>query len=206
MCKGVWILGGGGHAKVVIATFESVGETITGVYDDDQTKEGAFLLGSRIVTPTPGESWWAEEMRHAFIAIGNNTIREKIAAIAAEWVVAQHANAGVHASVSVGEGSLICAGVVIQPDTSIGRHAIVNTSCSIDHDCVIDDFAHIGPGVTLAGGVSVGRRTFIGAGATIIPGVTLGADVTVGAGSVVLRDVAAGQTVAGVPAGEMGHE
>ncbi len=205
MSRGVWVLGGGGHAKVVIATLESVGETIAGVYDDDRSKDGASLLGSDIVTPTPGERWWAEGKRRAFIAIGDNAIREKISATAAEWVVAQHANASVHTSVSVGEGSLICAGVVIQPDVSIGRHVIANTSCSIDHDCVVDDFAHIGPGATLAGGVTVGRRSFVGAGATIIPGVTLGADVTVGAGSVVLRDVAAGQTVAGVPAGEMGH-
>ena len=206
MSRGVWVLGGGGHAKVVIATLEAIGEIIAGVYDDDRSKEGASLLGYSIVSPTPGMNWWAEGKRRAFIAVGNNTVREKISATAAEWVVAQHANSTVHTSVSVGEGSLICAGVVIQPDASIGRHVIANTSCSIDHDCVVDDFAHNGPGASLAGGVTVGRRSFIGAGASIIPGVTLGADVVVGAGSVVLRDVAAGQTVAGVPAGEMGHE
>ena len=206
MSRGVWILGGGGHAKVAIATLESIGEMIAGVYDDDGSKEGASLLGSSILTPTPGERWWAEGKRRAFIAIGDNTIREKVSAIAAEWVVAQHASASAHATVSVGEGSLICAGVVIQPDVSIGRHVIANTSCSIDHDCMVDDFAHIGPGATLAGGVTVGRRSFVGAGATIVPGVTLGADVTIGAGSVVLHDVATGQTVAGVPARELGHE
>ena len=61
MSRGVWVLGGGGHAKVVIATLESNGDTIAGVYDDDRSKEGASLLGFSILTPTPGESWWQKK-------------------------------------------------------------------------------------------------------------------------------------------------
>ncbi len=204
MTSGIWILGGGGHAKVVIATLTTMGKNIAGIYDDDTTKVGQNLLGSEILGLTPDAGWWEDEPRQAFIAIGNNALREGLSALPAHWVVARHAHAIVHSSVTVNEGSLVCAGTVIQPDATIGRHVIVNTSCSIDHDCVVEDFAHIGPGVTLAGGVTVGRRTFVGAGATIVPGVTLGADVIVGAGSVVLHDVAAGQTVMGVPAGERG--
>jgi sugar O-acyltransferase (sialic acid O-acetyltransferase NeuD family) len=203
MNEDVWVLGGGGHAKVVIATLQSFGVSIAGIFDDDERKVGKDLLGADIIGPTPNRSWWSKEARRAIIAIGDNRRREKLSQLAASWVIAQHENAVVHSSVTVGRGSLICAGAVIQPDAQIGAHVIANTSCSIDHDCRIDDFVHIGPGARLAGNVTVGERSFIGAGATIVPGVCVASDVTVGAGAVVLNDVAPGQTVVGVPAREV---
>jgi len=50
----------------------------------------------------------------------------------------------------------------------------------------------------------VERRASIGSGATILGGVTIGSGATVGAGAVVTADVAAGTTVAGNPARELG--
>ena len=201
-----WVLGGGGHAKVVIATMESDGLRVSGIFDDDERKIGKHVLNVEILGPTPDENWWLAETRNAIIAIGDNHLREKLSSIRAVWMTAQHVNAIVHPSVTIGEGSLICAGVIVQPDTKIGRHVIANTSCSIDHDCRISDFAHVGPGANLAGGVSVGVRSFVGAGATITPGVNIGDDVIVGAGAVVIDDVASGKTVVGVPAREVDYE
>jgi acetyltransferase EpsM len=89
---------------------------------------------------------------------------------------------------------------VVQAGTVIGRHCIINTSASIDHDCVIEDFVHISPNATLSGNVRVGEGTHIGAGATIIQGITVGKWCTVGAGAVVIRDVPDYATVVGVPA------
>ena len=207
MTNKVWMLGGGGHAKVVIATLESNGTKSTiEIFDDDVALQGHNLLGVKIIGVTPEASWWAQEKRKAIIAIGINTVREKLSEFPAKWVIAQHSQAVVHSSVQIGEGTLICAGAVIQPDASLGNHVIANTSCSIDHDCRVDDYAHIGPGARLAGNVTIGKRSFVGAGATIVPGVTIGADVTVGAGAVVLCDVAKGRTVVGVPAGKINHE
>ncbi len=203
MSKEVWVLGGGGHAKVAIATFQSAGLSVAAVYDDDASKTDTQLLGVTIKGPTPDDGWWSEEDRHAFIAIGDNSTREKLSTLQARWQTAKHPNSNVHESVQVGEGTLICAGAVIQPDTRLGRHSIANTSCSIDHDCEVADFVHVGPGATLAGGVRVGKRTFVGAGATLMPGVTIGANVTVGAGAVVIADVSDGQTVVGIPAREL---
>ncbi len=196
----VWVLGGGGHAKVAIATLQSAERTIAGVFDDDLSKQGDQLMGMQIAGATPDIKWWQAEVRSAFIGIGDNGIRRRISALPAEWVIAQHEAASVHLSVSLGGGTLICSGVVIQPGTQIGRHVIANTSCSIDHDCVVEDFAHIAPGVTLAGEVYIGEGAFVGAGAIILPGIKVGAGAVVGAGSTVLRDVKPGAKVAGVPA------
>lgn len=206
MKKEVWVLGGGGHAKVAVATLQSAGWTVAGIYDDDPSKQGRQVLSAKIVGATPELDSWQTEPRAAFIAIGENSVRARVAELPADWVVAQHETAFVHPSVSVGGGTLICAGVVIQPDTRIGQHVIANTSCSIDHDCIVQDFAHIAPGVTLTGGVHIGEGAFVGAGSTILPGVKIGAAATIGAGSVVLRDVDAGAKVVGVPARNLAND
>src|SRR5262249_58040314 len=108
--------------------------------------------------------------------------------------------AWVHPSVTIGAGTVIFAGAVIQPDATIGAHVIVNTRASIDHDCVLGDFVHVAPGVGLAGNVTLEEGAFLGIGAAAVPGSRVGAWATVGAGGVVIQPIAAGVTAVGVPA------
>jgi UDP-3-O-[3-hydroxymyristoyl] glucosamine N-acyltransferase len=46
-------------------------------------------------------------------------------------------------SASIAEGVMILHGSVIQADTIIGKHVLVNTAASIDHENVIGDYAHV---------------------------------------------------------------
>ena len=71
----------------------------------------------------------------------------------------------------------------------VGRHCIINTGASVDHECVIEDYVHISPHSTLCGNVSVGAGSWIGAGTTVIPGVKIGKWSVIGAGSVVTKDI-----------------
>ena len=57
----------------------------------------------------------------------------------------------------------------MQPGCRIGKHVILNTACSIDHDCVIDDYAHIAPGAHLCGNVRVGEGSLVGVGVGVAP-------------------------------------
>jgi acetyltransferase-like isoleucine patch superfamily enzyme len=70
----------------------------------------------------------------------------------------------------------------------------------VEHDCVLEEAAHIGPGAVLAGGVRVGAGALIGAGAVVRPGITIGAGAVIGAGAAVVEDVPPGTRVMGVPA------
>jgi acetyltransferase EpsM len=79
-------------------------------------------------------------------------------------------------------------------------HAILNTGSSVDHDCVIEDFAHVAPNAVICGGVHVGKGTLVGAGATIIPSIRIGKNCVIGAGAVVVNDVEDNSTVVGNPA------
>ena len=65
-------------------------------------------------------------------------------------------------------GSVIFAGAVVQPGTTLGRHAILNTGCSVDHDCLLGDHVHLCPGTHLAGTVRVGAGTMLGAGTSVL--------------------------------------
>lgn len=100
-----------------------------------------------------------------------------------------HPHAAVSRHAVVGVGTVVLAGAVINARASVGAHVIINTCGSVDHDCEISDFAHISPGVRLAGGVVVGAQTQVGTGACVIPNRRIGADCIVGAGAVVIHDL-----------------
>ena len=114
--------------------------------------------------------------------------------------VAVHPRATVADDVTIGPGTVIAAGAVVNPVTRIGSSVIINTSASVDHECVIGDAAHIGPGAHLAGRVVVGQAAQIGIGATVIDRIHIGSGAIVGAGAVVVKDIPDHVVAYGVPA------
>ena len=138
------------------------------------------------------------------VAVGDDATRaslfEELIIQGATPVNVIHPRAWVSPRVELGRGIFIAAMAVVNPGARIGDNCILNTSCSVDHDCQIEAHVHLCPGVRLAGGVTVGTLTMIGTGAVVLPGVRIGARCVVGAGAVVVRDVADGSVVAGVPA------
>jgi len=192
------VIGAGGHAKVVIATVRAAGGDVVAAYDDDQSRWGQQILGVPIKGPISGEGIGSAP---AIIAIGDNRARQSLAQrLQARWVSVCHPNTTVHPSVSLGPGTVVFAGAVIQPDVTIGAHSILNTAASVDHDCIVGDFVHIGPGVSLCGGVTVDEGVLLGVGAKIAPNVEVGPWSTAGAGAVCVVDVPGSTTVVGVPA------
>ena len=203
MNEKIFVFGASGHAKVVIDIIEQQGMyDIVFLVDDDLSLKGQQVYGYPVLGGK--DDLLASDIRKGLVAIGSNRARRAVAA----WLVANgcemisaiHPSAQLARGVTVGSGTVIMAGAVINSDTAIGYDVIVNTRASIDHDCAIGDGTHIAPGSTLCGTVNVGQGCFICAGATIIPNLTIGSNVTVGAGSTVIRDVPDGVTVVGNPA------
>ena len=196
------LLGAGGHARVVASIIEANGHQLKAVFDENSSisdLDGVPNKGVYSPTLYPASL--------ALVAIGNPQIREKIVA------EVQHAfgtlispSAVVDTLVTVGEGTQIIHGAIVNRGTTIGKHCILNTGSSVDHDCSLADFVHIAPKATLCGNVTVGPRTMIGAGATILPNITIGADVKIGAGAVITRSIPDHSVVVGVPGKIIHHE
>jgi UDP-perosamine 4-acetyltransferase len=140
----------------------------------------------------------------AFVAIGDNERRAKMSALVAgagfDLVPLVASTARVSSYAELGPGSAVLHGALVGPRSQIGAGAIVNTAASVDHDCVVGDFAHIAPGSHLAGGVRIGTGTFAGVGVSVIPDVKVGDWAVVGAGAVVINDLAPAITAVGAPA------
>ena len=201
--RDIYLIGAGGHAKVILALLEAQGRKCLGIYDDNKRRLGTTLMGVQVI----GAVKEIPDRRDisAVIAIGDNAARKHIAKNFqnVHWETLIHPHSWVHSSVKIDEGSVVFAGAVVQPDTHIGKHTIINTSASVDHDCRIGDFCHIAPGCHLAGGVHIHNLTFIGVGAAVIPNISIASNTVVGAGASVVNDVAYSGTYIGVPAREI---
>jgi len=178
------IIGASGHGKVIFDCALASGIQVTAFADKDPAKVGE-LLGVPVVL----ENDIAPE-DHAVVGIGDNRTRKMIAdKLSNPFTKVVHPSALVSNSVQVSEGTVILHGSIVQIDTRIDRHVIINTAASIDHDCVIEDFVHIAPNVTLCGGVRVGEGTLLGAGSVVLPSIKIGNWCVIGAGAVVNIDL-----------------
>lgn len=204
--QGILLFGAGGHAKVVIDIIEQQGNyEIAGLLDDDLKHQGKRFFGYPVLGTRAGlPALISAQLRHAIVTIGDNTSRATVAALldSGGWQFASavHPRASIGRGVTIGPGSVVMAGCVVNVDTHLGAQVIINTGATVDHDCRIEDAVHIAPGCHLCGGVSVGRGSLLGAGSTVTPGVSIGCEVIVGAGSTVIHDVADEARVSGSPA------
>jgi len=198
----VIVLGDSGHAKVCIELLRDMGYRVAycvGVSGAQVCLDVPILQGDDHLIRLR-----AEGFKLAFVAIGVNAVRSRIASMAEtrgfELVNAISPRANVSSSAKLGKGIAVMAGAVINADAVIDSLSIVNTGASIDHDCSIGEAVHIAPGCSLAGNVTVGAGSFLGVGSKVIPEISIGRNVTVGAGAVVIRDLPDNISAIGVPA------
>ncbi len=198
------LIGYSGHAFVVYGILKSTGKQVTGYCDQEEKPFNPFGL-TYFGTENSDTGIKALQQQGFFIAVGDNAIRKKIyEQLAGKELLpanAIHASAVIDSSVTIaGHGVMISANATINPLARIGIGAICNTGCIIEHECVVGDFSHIGPGTVLCGNVTVGEGTFVGANAVVRQGTTIGKNAMIGAGAVVVKNVPDGTTVVGVPA------
>ncbi|MBZ0333213.1 acetyltransferase [Marinobacter sp. AL4B] len=201
--KRLAILGASGHGKVVAEAAELSDWDEVVFFDDAWPK-----ISANSVWPVLGNTEdllnSLNEFSGVAVAIGNNSIRLKKLNLLCEQGVALpaiiHPNAVISRYATIGDGSVVCAGVVVSADTKIGAGAILNTGCSIDHDCLLAEAVHISPGARLAGGTKVEVCAWVGIGAVVRQLISIGAYSVVGAGAAVVKDVPERTTVVGIPA------
>jgi sugar O-acyltransferase (sialic acid O-acetyltransferase NeuD family) len=200
------VIGAGGHgrefADVVEACIEA-GEDLelAGYVDDAERMQGKVIHG----VPVLGTLAWLKAHAAdvvAVLAIGIPAIRSEVLSRlhGVKFQTLVHPRAVTTRWVTLGEGVVVTAGVVMSNDIEIGAHTHVNRCATIGHDVRIGKCVHVSPGAVLSGNVTIGDECEIGPGAVVLPGVTVGPRTTVGAGSSVTRDLPPDVTAVGVPA------
>ncbi|HEY0705464.1 MAG TPA: acetyltransferase [Polyangia bacterium] len=202
--KRLAVLGAGGHAKVVsdaalLAGWDQVNLFADGApVGEDQHVRWPILGDSKDLLLCHGD------FEGVLVAIGDCEVRlakhRLLLEAGARLTSVVHPRAWVSPYATLGVGSVLMAGAVVNVDATVGEACILNTGSTIDHDCWLGDAVHIAPGAHLSGNVTIGERSWIGIGATVKHGIRVGCGVTVGAGAVVVSHVDDGVTVMGVPA------
>jgi len=185
------IIGASGHGKVlaeIALLMQKWGEVV--FLDDSLT--GEIAPGLAVVGRSKQYLDYINDYDFA-VGVGDNSTRMKIVMDLIEkqasLPVLIHPSSIVASRVNIGPASVIGPGTIINCDSRIGKGVIVNTAATIDHDCFIDDYCHISPGVNLAGNVRVGTCSWVGIGSDVVQNISICSDVMIGAGSVVVHDV-----------------
>lgn len=174
-----------------------------GFLDDDVRKHGTQSHDLDILGDADWLSGHSGQVA-AIIGIGNPVAKhkmvERVKAHVTSFPVLRHPRAVIGRYVELGEGSVICPGVVLTTDIRIGRFVTLNFDLTVGHDSTVGDYVTLAPGVHLSGYSKIGEGADLGAGVVTIPGVSVGAWTIVGAGASITRDLPAHCTAVGVPA------
>jgi sugar O-acyltransferase (sialic acid O-acetyltransferase NeuD family) len=189
------IIGCGGHAKAVLDVVLNNGDYENVVLLDDNAREGEKILGYDVVKDC---NITTEDV---FVGIGDNKIRTELCKKYYENLTSiVSKNAYIGAGVTLGKGVFVAHRAHIGVLSQVGDFAVINTSASVDHECVIGEGAFIAPNSTLCGKVVVGKNCLLGAGATAIDNMSICDDTKVGAGAVVVKKIETLGTYVGAPA------
>jgi sugar O-acyltransferase (sialic acid O-acetyltransferase NeuD family) len=207
------VVGAGGFGREVLDVVESINSNATrplfellGVLDTSPSELNRTRLRARGVDYLGSEADWLASGNAAsyVIAIGTPGTRAAVqsafheAGFSAATLI--HPDAVLGSQLTIGDGSVICGGVQISTNVTLGRHVHVNPSATIGHDSIIENFVSVNPGAIVSGDVRVRRCSLVGAGAVVLQGLEVGPFATVGAAACVVNDVPPNSIVKGVPA------
>ena len=178
---------------------------LLGFLDDDPQRWGEPVAGVSVL----GGLDRLGELDDARVVVctghpGNYTskrrIVERLGLPPQRYATLVHPAAVLAPSCSVGEGTVVLAGVVATTDVAIGAHVGLMPQVVLTHDDRLDDFVTVGAGARIAGTVHVREGAYLGSGCLIRENRTIGPWALVGMGAVVTRDVPGGEVWAGTPA------
>ena len=207
------ILGGGGHARGIVDSLQRADAVeLRGILDPNRELWGTVCMG----VPILGADEMLAELVSGGVSlftvglggVGDNQPRQRLFALGLSHglqpLTVIHPSATCSGWATVGQGSQLSPGSIVNAGAVLGVNVIVNTGAIVEHDCRIGDHVHLATGARLSGTVRVGDRAHIGAGAVIRQSISVGEDAVVGAGAVVVSDVGRGETVVGNPARPLG--
>ncbi len=147
--------------------------------------------------------------RQVIIAVGDGRAREKIERRCIEAGLAignvSAPTTRVLDAVSIASGAVLCDGVILTSNITIGKSFQANLNSYVGHDCEVGDYVTFAPGVHCNGNLRIENYAYIGTGAMFVQGkasrpLVIGEGALIGMGAVVTKPVEPYTVVAGNPA------
>ncbi|WP_329805055.1 acetyltransferase [Flavobacterium facile] len=206
--KKIAIIGAGGFGREVKMLIDQINAIspkyeFIGYYDDGKEK-GTLVNGFPVLGNVSDLNAVAEVLFVA-LALGNPVYKKSVVAlvenqnISFETLIHPSVLIG-HDEVSIGKGTVICAGSILTCNISIKDYVTLNLACTIGHDTVLENFVSLMPAVNVSGEVVLEEAVYVGTGAKIINQVLIGKNTTIGAGAVVSKSIPENCTAVGIPA------
>jgi sugar O-acyltransferase (sialic acid O-acetyltransferase NeuD family) len=140
----------------------------------------------------------------ATVGVGAPEVRrklvERVVELGVDFVTLVDPTVVASPFVTIGKGTVICPGVILTNNITLGEHVHLNLDSTVGHDAIMEDFTTTAPGAHINGKNLLKEGAYVGTGANFIEKVTVGEWAIIGAGACVVKDIPANTTAVGCPA------
>ena len=140
----------------------------------------------------------------ALIVVGNPKIRyelfKKLPSNTTYWTHISKNSIILDSNNSIGDGTIICSGVIVTTNCFIGNHVHLNIQTTIGHGCTINNFVTTAPSVNISGDVEISDSVYLGTNSSVKEKVRICSDVVIGLNCGVVKDINESGTYIGCPA------
>lgn len=197
----ILLIGAGGHAASCIDVIEQE-ELFAIVGLVGGTEEvGRDVLGYPVLGADSELHTLVTKFGRALIVVGQIKTPEprirlfaRLMALGCELpsIISPRASVSRHAT--LGAGTIVMHGAIVNARASVGSNCILNSQCLVEHDARIADHCHVATGAIVNGGASIGEGTFVGSQSCVRQEITVGRHCVIGMGERVLADCPDGST------------
>lgn len=190
------LVGAGGHCRSCIDVIEQEDRfEILGIVDKAGSGESNAVLDYPLMGTDDDLSVLRKECGRALVTVGQIKsvaarirIFKQLKALGFELPTIISPLAYVSPHATIGEGSIVMHGAIVNAGAKIGGNCILNSHSLVEHDAEIGDFVHVSTGAIINGDSKVYNNSFVGSGAIVIHGITLPEYSFVRAGLLVVSD------------------
>ncbi len=186
---GLILLGAGGHAHACIDVIEQHGgyqiAGLIGLPDEMHAKH----MGYEVIGTDNDLPQLVKTCPYALITLGqiqtpDHRIRlfQTVLTIGFQLPVFVAPSAHVSHHATIGPGTVVMHGAIVNAGSRIGKNCIINSQALIEHDVTVADNCHISTGAIINGGVTIQMGCFVGSGTILKEGITIGKCCVLGMG------------------------